>query len=116
MTLAEGIEVGIATGRESIRGELRNSARRNAFVSVDTDEVSIYATAERGESGPWHKAYALYKFSEAFSAGVMNETLFGRGLRAEYSGLAKNVTVWGALLHNSDTKETTSLLAVNFSF
>lgn len=113
--LTKGFEIGIATGRESIRGELPNSPRHNAFASIDTDKVSVYATFERGPSGSWHKIYALYKATETVSAGAMYETNFGIGPRVEYT-IAKNVTVWGAVLHNGDTKETTSLLAVNFSF
>jgi len=113
----EWLEVGIAVGREVTR-ETPNSLRRNAFVLVETDKVSAYVTYENGGSrgtGPWHKAYALYKVTDSVSAGVMNETLLGRGPRVAYMP-AKNIEVWGALLHNSDTKETTTLLAVNFSF
>jgi len=113
--LAEWLEVGIGAGRESSRGGLSNSPRRNAFVSVNTDTVSAYATYENGASGSWHKAYAVYKATEAVSGGVMYETKFGIGPRVEYT-IAKNVTVWGAVLRNRDTKETTSLLSVNFSF
>lgn len=118
--LTEWLEVGVAVGRESIRGELRNSARRNAFVSVNTDKVSAYATYENGASGPWHKAYALYKVTDSVSAGAMYETTFGRGIRFDYN-VKKNVTVWAASLRkddekNPDKKVTTTLLAANFSF
>jgi hypothetical protein len=110
----EWLEVGIAAGREITR-EMPNSARRNAYVAIDTDKVSAYITYENGGSGPWHKAYALYKVTETVSAGVMNETFFGCGPRVEYA-IAKNVTTWGALLRNSDIKATTSLFAVTYSF
>lgn len=113
--LAEWLEAGVAVGRESIRGELKNSPRRNAFVSINTDKVTVFATYENGGSGSWHKAYALYKAMETVSAGAMYETKFGLGPRVEYA-ITKNVTVWGALLRNRDTKETTSLFSVNFTF
>lgn len=113
--LTEWLEIGIATGREVIRNEMPNSGRRNAFVSVDTEKVSAYATYENGGSGPWHKMYVLYKATETTSIGMMNETFIGRGPRLEYN-ITKNVQVWGALLRDHTTKETTSLLAVNFSF
>lgn len=111
----EWLEIGIGAGRESIRGELRNSVRRNAFVAIDTDKVFAYATYENGTSGPWHKAYVVYEITNSVNAGVMHETNFGLGPRIEYA-VAKNVMVWGALLRNRDTKETTSLLSVNFTF
>ena len=114
MKLAEGVEIGIATGRESIRGELKNSARRNAFVSVDTERVSAYVTYENGASGPWHKAYVLYKVTESVSAGVMNETFYGRGLRAEYN--FGKATVWIAVLRNPDEHKTTTLAVINSTF
>ena len=114
------LQVGIGFGREITR-DMPNSPRRNAWVAIETDKVSAFATYENGGSGPWHKAYVLYKVTESVSAGVMNETFLGRGLRVEYTiakkiAFAENVTIWGALLHDRDTKETTSLLAVNFSF
>lgn len=119
LELAKGIEVGVGVGRESIRGELRNSPRRNAWVAIDTDKVSAYATYENGGSGPWHKAYVLYKFTDSVSAGLMNEKRYGTGLRADYTIPAeyigtKNATIWAAALRHG--KETTTLLAVNFSF
>ena len=110
----EWLEVGVGAGREITR-EMPNSARRNAYVAIDTDKVSVYATYENGGSGPWHKAYALYKVSETVNAGVMYETLYGTGARAEYT-IKKNVAVWGALLRNRDTRETTTLVAATYSF
>jgi hypothetical protein len=46
---------------------------------------------------------------------MMDETLLGFGPRLEYN-IKKNLPVWGALLHNRDTGNTVSTLAVNFSF
>jgi len=108
------LQVGIGAGREIMPG-MHNSARRNAFVSIDREKFSVYATRENGGSDPWHKVIALYKVTEVVSAGAMYETFLGVGPRVEYN-ISKNVTVWGALLRDRDTKETTSLLAVNFSF
>lgn len=114
LKLNEWLEVGVGAGREITR-EIPNSTRRNAYIAIDTDKVSVYATYENGGSGSWHKAYALYKVSAAVNAGVMYETLYGAGARAEYT-IKKNVAVWGALLRNRDTKETTTLVAVTYSF
>lgn len=108
------LQVGIGFGREIMPG-MHNSARHNMFVSIDRKKFSVYATRENGGSDPWHKVIALYKMTDATSAGVMNETLLGTGPRVEYS-IRKDVVVWGALLRDRDTRETTSLLAVNFSF
>ncbi len=89
--------------------------RRNAFFSIDKDKLSVFGTFENGGSGPWHKVTAIYKINETVGVGMMDETLLGVGPRVEYS-LKKNVTLWGALLHDRDTGKTASTLAVNFSF
>ncbi|MFZ3043533.1 MAG: hypothetical protein WA058_00245 [Minisyncoccia bacterium] len=112
--LTKWLQVGVGFGREIMPG-MANSARRNVWVAIDTDKAWLYAAREDGGSGPWHKVIGLYKATDTISVGGMYETLLGIGPRVEYA-VAKNVVVWGALLRDRDTRETTTLLAVNFSF
>jgi len=107
------LQLGVAIGRESDQGT--NSFRRNAFAQIDTEKVFALAIYENGGSGPWHRVHAVYHLNEKSSVGGMTERFLGHGPRAEYK-IAKNVTVWSALLRNQTTKESTSLFAVNFSF
>lgn len=112
--LTDWLQVGIAFGRE-LEVETPSAARRAAFISIDRETFSVYATLEDGGSGPWHKGIVLYKISETFRAGLMKDSLVGSGPRVEYD-ILDNVQVWSALLRNRDTKETAAFFAVNFSF
>jgi hypothetical protein len=109
--IAEGIEVGIGIGRERAPGY--SSPVRNAWIFIDQEQYSLYATVEKGDAGKWHKAIALYKLSDAVNVGVMNESFLGTGPRVEYK-VAKDFQVWGAVLRSY--RKTTPVLAANFSF
>jgi hypothetical protein len=105
------LEVGVGIGKEN----MPNAMRRNAFFSIDKDKLSVFGTFENSGSGRWHRVTAVYKINESVGAGMMDETLLGFGPRVEYN-LKKNVTLWGALLHDRNNGNTVSTLAVNFSF
>lgn len=105
------LEVGVGVGQETAS----TPNRRNAYFLIGNDKVSVYGTFENGGSGPWHKVTATYKATDTVGVGVIDQSFLGFGPRVEYN-VTKNVTAWGAILRNRDTKETTSLLAINFSF
>ena len=111
---AEWLELGIGIGRETVPDEF-TATRRAFFFSANWEKVGVSGSFENGGSGAWHKVTATYAFNKRFGAGLMDETNLGLGPRLEYN-IKKNVQVWGALLRNQDTKENTSVFAINFSF
>ena len=110
----EWLELGIGVGRETVPDEF-TATRRAFFFSANWEKVGVSGSFENGGSGAWHKVTATYAVSKRIGVGVMDETGFEPGPRLEYN-IKKNVQVWGALLRNQDTKENTSVLAINFSF
>ncbi len=107
----EWLEVGVGVGMEN----MPNSTRWNFFFDANWEKVGVSGSFENGGSGAWHKVTATYAVSKHIGVGVMDETGFEPGPRLEYN-IKKNVQVWGALLRNQDTKENTSVFAINFSF
>lgn len=106
------LQVGVGVGMEN----QPSSTRYNAFFDLNLKKIAIFGTFETGGSGPWHKVTAIYKITDTVGAGLMDETGFGIGPRAQYN-IWKNVQLWGAVFHNyTDTEKTTMMLAVNFSF
>jgi hypothetical protein len=110
---APWLQIGAGLGRE--RDIESSGVRRNIFVSVDSEKVSGFATYENGMTGPWHRVHAVYRVTDTISVGAMKETGLGFGPRAEYN-IKKNLQFWIAILRSPETKETTSVFAVNFSF
>lgn len=108
------LQVGVGIGRETMPDEI-HGVRRNFFLDANWEKVNLFWTFENGNSGPWHKVTATYAISEKFGAGVMDETGLGHGPRLEYN-IKKNVQVWGAVLHDKDTGDNTSIIAINFTF
>ena len=105
------LEVGVAGGQET--GGTPN--RRAAYLWSGNDSVSVIGIFENGGSGPWHKIVVNYRVSNSVGIGIMDQAFLGRGPRMEYS-LNKNVTLWGAVLHDKTSNSTNSTFAVNFSF
>lgn len=105
------LQVGVGIGREVMTG--LNSVRKNFFFDANIGKVNAFGTFETGESGPWHKATLTYAFTEKFGAGLINETGFGNGLRAEFNTKIerKKTQFWIA-----GFDEETFMLAVNISF
>jgi len=110
--IAEGVEMGIGIGRERNRGEASTMVR-NAWVFIDQEAWSLYATVEKGNAGKWHKAIALYKLTDSVNVGLMNESFLGTGPRVEYK-VAKDFQVWGAVLRSHG--KATPMVAANFTF
>lgn len=111
--IAEGVEIGIAIGREVLERHAPSTIVRNVWVSVDREQFSLYATLEKGDAGKWHKVTAMYKLTDDINVGVMNESFLGTGPRLEYAA-AKDVQVWGAVLRTGG--KNTPMVAVNYSF
>ena len=109
----EWLELGIGIGRETVPDKF-TATRRAFFFRANWEKVGVSGRFRNGGSGAWHKVTATYAFKR-FGAGLMDETNLGLGPRLEYN-VKKNVQVWGALLRNQDTKENTSVFAINFSF
>ena len=92
-----------------------NSIRRNAYFLINYEKLYIFGTFENGGSGYWHRIDLIYRLTDKFGVGVMDETGFGLGPRLEYT-IKKDVMLWGALLHNQNTGKIVSTLAFNFTF
>ena len=111
--LAEGVEVGVGVGREVLERHAPSTVVKNAWVFIDQEAWSLYATVEKGDAGKWHKVIALYKLSDAVNVGLMNESFLGTGPRVEYK-VAKDFQVWGAVLRSHG--KATPMIAANFTF
>ena len=111
--IAEGIEVGVGVGREVLERDAPSTVVRNAWVFIDQESWSLYATLEKGDAGKWHKVIALYKLSDAVNIGVMNESFAGTGLRVEWNA-AQGFQVWGAVLRTNGV--TTPMIGANVTF
>lgn len=111
--IAEGVEVGVGIGRETLERHAPSTVVKNAWVFIDQESWSLYATIEKGEAGKWHKVIALYKLSDSVNIGAMNESFLGSGPRIEYK-VAKDFQVWGAVLRSHG--KTTPMIAANFTF
>lgn len=117
--LVDWLQVGIGIGREHIpevdEEESLDSTRYNTFFSIEYEKIALYGSFENGDGGPWHELRAVYNPIEKFGIGIMDEARRGLGPRFEYN-IRENVQVWGAILYDRDVAETTTVLAVNFSF
>ena len=111
--IAEGVEVGVGIGREVLERGAPSTTVRNAWVFIDQESWSLYATLERGSAGKWHKVVGLYKLSDAVNVGVMNESFAGTGPRVEWNA-AQGFQVWGAVLRTNGV--TTPMIGANVTF
>ncbi len=110
----EWLKLGAGIGREVVPGEF-SSVRRGLFFDANWRKINFFGAFESGASGRWHKITGTYALTESVGAGLMHETGLGLGPRFEYN-IKKDVQVWGALLRNPTTKESTTVFAINFSF
>ena len=95
-TPVKGLQFGAGVGKEN----MPNSIRRNVWVEATPGDFDLYATFEKGGSGVWHKATAMYKFSSAVSIGAMQETGFSVGPRVEWN-VIETFQLWVATPHQS---------------
>jgi hypothetical protein len=115
----EWFKVGVGVGREHVPEidgeESLNSTRYNAFFSITHKKIAAYGSFENGSGGPWHELRAVYNPTEKIGVGIMDEKNRGFGPRLELN-LGKGVQLWGAVLRDNEADETTSVLAINYSF
>lgn len=74
LELAAG--AGLETGQDSLRF--------GGWAWAGQGHYSLLYVWERGGSGPWHKAIAMTKVTDALSLGVIDRSYYGRGVNAEY--------------------------------
>lgn len=112
----EWLQLGVGLGREN----QPNAVRRAVFYSIDTEKFYSFGTVENGGSGPWHRAHAIYRVNEHWSAGAMTERDVGFGPRIEFN-VNKNALVWIAALRGNvpntelEVKERKTTLMIGFS-
>lgn len=104
------LELGIGLGRETDG----NHRRRSAHFSADGEIGSISGYFENGASGPAHKVYLNYWLTRTLGIGLM-DTDTGRGPRVVIP-LGEKANIWGAVLRDRSTHETSSVFAVNYQF
>lgn len=109
-------QIGVGIGREN----QPNAVRRALFYSIDTEKFYSFGTFENGGSGPWHRAHAIYRLNEKWSAGAMTERDVGFGPRIEFNP-TKDSIIWISVLRGNvpnaelELKERKTTVMVGFS-
>lgn len=108
------LKVGAGIGREFNP----SSTQRNYFAELNTDKYYGLYTYEGAGSGPWHKAILVYRATEKYNVGVMDQTFLGRGPRLEYNLTEKSQIVFAILRDRKAEKDDRHkfLAAMNFTF
>jgi hypothetical protein len=106
-----GMEVGIATGKEWVTGSSMD--RRAAYLFVTRGKLSLFLKGENGGTGRWNMGVVDYALTDTVIVGLRGQSFLGAGPRVEVR-MAKNLSVWGAVLWKNGV--TSSLLTLKMNY